>query len=372
MDFIDWCHHVLNILEREKFNQFNLDDHRIPSVIFPKEITQQHGFHESNARMGMFDTLELLSNVDLVEKDTRNWKITPFGRKILADPIDYWTEICSEELDSEEETLIKLVNKRSPQVEDNPTYGWLKSVEADQIFENFEISPPPAKTNEEEDILQKYIYDLPQLLKERNFLTVSEKNGFNTGLKPTYQGLVWDIKRGFTVESKLIDELVKDWETTNVDFKREVHLDTKKQKAEFAKNILGLATTKSSGRRYMIIGFDDKTRECFAPPDPNITQEIMEQHLANLTNPIVNIRYEIIDYQKTKVGKLEVIREPEKLPYKAKKDVIIDATSKKNLEGRKGLEKDKVYVRHGSHTESPSEIEMERLEEEGKHARGEI
>ena len=57
----------------------------------------------------------------------------------------------------------------------------------------------------------------------------------------------------------------------------------------------------------------------------------MEQHLANLTDPIVNIRYEIVDYQKGKVGKLEVIREPEKLPYKAKKDVIINEKGKKGL-----------------------------------------
>lgn len=52
MDFIDWCHHVLGILEKERFNQ-DLSDYEIPEVIFSKEITQRPDFHESNARMGV-------------------------------------------------------------------------------------------------------------------------------------------------------------------------------------------------------------------------------------------------------------------------------------------------------------------------------
>ena len=210
-----------------------------------------------------------------------------------------------------------------------------------------------------------YIYDLPKLLEDRNFLKTRGLAGYQNYITPTYQGLVWGTRRGFTIESKFIDELVKEWETTNVDFKREISLRTKEQKAEFAKDVLGLATTKSSGRRFMIIGFHPKTRDYYAPPDTAVTQDQMEQILANLTSPAVNIRYEIVDYRAGKVGKLEIIREPEKLPYRASQDVIIDA------KGRKGLEKDKVYVRHGSQTEAPTETELQALEEEGRRARGE-
>ena len=202
------------------------------------------------------------------------------------------------------------------------------------------------------------------MLEQRGFLFVYELRGYHTSLKSTYRGLVWETRRAFTLESKLIDELIKEWETTNVDFKREIGLGTKKQKAEFAKDILGLATTKSSGKRYMIIGFDDKTKEYYALPDISVTQDRMENVLSDLTDQVVTIRYEIVDYRKGKVGKLEIIREAGKLTYKAKNDVIVDE------KGRKGLEKDKVYVRHGSHTEQPSKIELEALEEEGKRARG--
>jgi hypothetical protein len=365
MDFIDWCHHVLNILEKEKFNQY-LDDHEIPRVIFPEEVIQQPSFHESNTRMGMFDTLEMLADVDLLEKENWNWRITPVGRKVLADPTNYWADICSEELDSEEETLLKIVNELSPQVSENPTFGWLKEIVPSDFLDSFGITSLKTTTNEQINTLQKYIYDLPKLLKPRDFLKVNAGFQYHTNLTPTYSGLVWSLKHGFTIESKLIDDLVEDWETTNVDFKREIKFDTKKQKAEFAKDILGLATMKSSGKRYMIIGFDDKTRQYFAPPDNSINQNQMEQILSNLTEPVVNIRYEIIDYRLGKVGKLEVIREPEKLPYKAKQDVIID--EKKTL----GLRKDTVYVRHGSQTEQPTNLELSALVKEDKRSRGEI
>jgi DNA helicase HerA-like ATPase len=99
----------------------------------------------------------------------------------------------------------------------------------------------------------------------------------------------------------------------------------------------------------MIIGFDDKTRQYRSAPDTKFTQNRIEQILSNLTNPVVNVRYEVIDYRLGKVGKLEIIREPFKLPYRAEAEVI----GEKN---KRRLEKDKVYVRHGSQTESPTTL----------------
>lgn len=280
--------------------------------------------------------------------------------------MEYWTLICRQELDPEEQKMLNLVNTLSPQKGINPDHSWLKDVEAKNLLAFFDVPPPPMQSNEHRQQMSKYVYDLPKLLEDRGFMKTCGRTSYHNALKPTYQGLVWETRRGFTLESKLIDELVEEWETTNVDFKRELYLDTKKQKAEFAKDILGLATTKSSGRRYLIIGFDDKTREYFAPPDERVTQDRMERILADMTDPVVNIRYEVIDYRLGKVGKLEVYREADKLPYRASKDVIVDE------KGRKGLEKDKVYVRHGSQTESPTDAELQVLEREGKSARGEI
>lgn len=364
MDFIYWCHHVLRTLDEERFNS-HLSDHTLENILFG-EFTQRPSFHSSDIRHGMFHALDALSMAGLAQKEKYKIKITPLGRKILADPTEYWAEICRQEIDPEEEQILHLVNRLSPQQETDPECVWLKDVEAATVLASFEIAPPPAKSNEHMAELRKYVYELPGLLEDRTFLKTRGLSGYSNNLKPTYLGLVWGTKRGFTVESSFIDGLLGDWETTNVDFKREIGLDTKKQKAEFAKDMLGLATTKSSGRRYMIIGFDDKTREYHGPPDPAVTQDRMERILASLTDPVVTIRYEVVDYRLGKVGKLEVTREPEKLPYRASKDVLVDE------KGRKGLEQGKVYIRHGSQTESPTDAELEALKEEGRRARGDL
>jgi hypothetical protein len=366
MDFIDWCHHVLQTLEQQRFHPF-LSEHELLNVLFG-ESAKQSEFHFSKQRHGMLHALDALSEAGLAEEGQHHkWTITPPGRKVLSDPTDYWSAICQQEIDDPEEAaILKIINRLSPQQSSNPDAVWLEEVGRDPILAEFSIDPPELrKSNEHMAQARKYIFDLPKLLADRNFLKIGGgMGGYNTSIKPTYQGLVWETRRGFTIESKFIDDLVKEWETTNVDFKRRLGLDTQKEKAEFAKDALGLVTTKSSGRRYMIVGFDDKTRQYHAPPDPTVTPNRMEQVLANLTAPVVTIRYEIVDCQMGKVGKLELIREPEKLPYRAAQDVFDEKR-------RKALEKDKVYVRHGSQTESPTDAELEALKEEGRRARGE-
>jgi hypothetical protein len=365
MDFIDWCHYVLEVLEKQKLKDYMHDD-ELPGIVFSKDLTEQENFHNSDALDGVHQTIRILAEAGLVDIYGESYKkISLLGRKVLADPVNFWSEICDENLVDEEIILLKIVNETSPQTNENPKYGWLEEVGRDEICSAFKIKPPPFDTDEQMDIFQELVYNLPDLLKQREFLKAYPGGGYCTTIYPTYKGLVWELKRSYTIESKLIDGLVKDWETTNVDFKSELKLDTKEQKANFAKDVLSLANTKSSGKRHLIIGFDDKTREYLAPPDANITQNRMENVLSDKTDPVVNIRYEIVDYKKGKVGKLEIIRESEKLPYRAKEDVF-------DNKGKRVLEKDKIYVRHGSHNEAPSDFELKSLIEEGNRARGEI
>lgn len=360
MDFIDWCHKILQVIEAERFS-LHLGEYELQELLFG-EFARSSEFHGSDIRQGMFQALETLENTGLVTERDYQWKITPLGRKVLADPTNFWTEICEHELDEQEQIILNVVNQLSPQEETNPICVWLKEIGSDPILNAFNIETSEG-TNEDIEELHKYVYELPESLKEIGFLKTDGRVGYYNDVRPTYPGLVWTTRRGLTIESKFIDNLLKEWETTNVEFKREIALDTKKQKAEFGKDVLGLATTKSSGRRYMIIGFDDKTRSYHSAPNPLVTQDRMEMILADLTDPVVEIRYSILDYRLGKIGKLEVFREPHKLPYRVAQDMIIDE------KGAKGLEKNKIYVRHGSHTESPTEIELKMLVDEGNLAR---
>lgn len=114
-------------------------------------------------------------------------------------------------------------------------------------------------------------------------------------LRSTYRGLVWEYRRKFTPESKFIDGLVAEWETTSMDFKRELYLDTASRKAEFIKDVIGLANTQASGRRWMIVGFDDKTRAFHGPPGIEITQDLIEHLLSPYTTPNLEVGYEVTD-----------------------------------------------------------------------------
>ncbi len=198
-------------------------------------------------------------------------------------------------------------------------------------------------------------------LEDLGLISCNAFLGRNLQCFSTYRGLVWETRRGFTLESRFIDDLVSEWETTSVDFKRELGLDTLDQKAEFVKDILSLVNTKASGRRWLIIGFHDTTRTYFGPPDPGITQNRIEQILARYIEPYIDVHYEVVECRVGKVGKLEVIREPKKLPYRVKEQM--------NRERKPPLMPGDLFVRHGSQVEKPTDSELLALQKEGDHAR---
>lgn len=61
------------------------------------------------------------------------------------------------------------------------------------------------------------------------------------------------------------------------------------------------------------------------------------------------------------MGKLEIMGDPKKLPYKVR-DSVGD---------KKRIEAGDVFVRHGSLVEKPTDAEPKAIEDEGRRARGE-
>ena len=200
------------------------------------------------------------------------------------------------------------------------------------------------------------------VLTRPNFYPFDEMPVGEWFVRSTYTGVVLETKRQLTIEARDIDDLVEDWETTSVDFKRELKTRTKDEKAEFVKDILGLANTQASGKRWLIVGFDDKNRAFHSAPDPSLSQGHLEQVLAAYTDPPVEIRYDVVEHYQGLVGRVQVLRDPTKLPYRVARSVG----------DKKRIAKGQVFVRHGSQTEEPTFRELEALRAEGERANSEV
>lgn len=176
--------------------------------------------------------------------------------------------------------------------------------------------------------------------------------------RPTYKGVVLATQQVATEWQQRLAEMAEEWETTTVEHKREVKLSSAAQKGEFVKDILGLATTKASGReRYLLIGYDNDSRTFVQSVHAGMTQDRIEQILHQYTEPMPEIRYFSVPMRDDgEAGVIEVRRDATKVPYRVRRDI-----------GR--LKAGDMFVRHGSQTEPPTERELEALMDEGERAR---
>ncbi len=96
-------------------------------------------------------------------------------------------------------------------------------------------------------------------------------------ITPTYVGFVLTTE---VMESEFqahVRGLIPEGETTTVEFKRRLDLDTRDGKGEFVHDVVALATTKARGRRRtLVIGIDDRTSRAVESLSPKVTQDRIE------------------------------------------------------------------------------------------------
>jgi hypothetical protein len=260
----------------------------------------------------------------------------------VQNPIWYWSSTCQIELEAEQEELLRLVNRRS--VQTAPDHLYLETLSQEQLLA--ELNWTDGRTR---------LLVVANELKERGLV-----RRVGVQWRASYRGLVWETRRGLTINSQFIDKLVEEWETTSVEFKRQLQLETADQKAEFIKDVIGLANTQVSGRRWLVIGFDDKTRGFHGPPDPRVSQNRIEQIVAEYAAPNIDVQYKVLTYRAGDVALLEVKRDAAKLPYGVAKALGL----------HKRIEVGQVFVRHGSQVEEPTAGELLALQDETNRAKG--
>ncbi len=349
MNFIEWCDLILiKLIELSQkdstVRSIGVNHWQFTEFMLEGEPTILKEDNGSTFHNGIVGAVTSLQDLGLVEQDSQ-WKVTRTGRTLATDMLPLWWSICQEKLEPEHQQLLHVVNRLSPHSEDG--YAWVEGIDEKILTAELGWSADPLH-------LESVAKDLEQWGYVSGLFVFG-----GIQLAATYRGLVWETKQGFTRMSRFLDDLVAEWETTSVDFKRELHLDTADQKAEFIKDVLSLATTKASGQRWMVIGFDGRSHTYFGAPAQAITQNRIEQILARYTTPCVEVQYTIVDYRGGSVGMLEVIRDPQKLPYRVAR----------SIGEKKRIEQGDIYVRHGSQVEKPTPLEERALIDEGNQAR---
>ena len=325
MTFLDWCSDVMEKFfeayeDSGSYQTTGLGALAVAQFWWGPDVIASPDWHESKRRMALLAALRELADAHLLDETaTKLYRPSEVTRMVSS---------SGHEQDA-----------------DFPT---LKRVPIDDV-----------DTALQGELEREAIFVSAQTLDRLRLISWTPTIGMHFTAYITYRGLARLLKRDFTIVSQEIDELLKEWETTSVEFKREVRTDTADQKAEFIKDILALANTQASGRRWLIVGFDNQTHMWSKDPDRKLTQDHIEQLLSVYAEPMIQTRYEVVDYRAGKVGRLEVLREQTNLPYRVKRDTG----------SRKRITAGQIFVRHGSQIEEATHLELQSLEDEATRAR---
>lgn len=353
MDFVEWCDLVLvSLIKASRTDptrrMVGVDADDLALLMFEGLMAGDTGIRHSPQSRALSKALVSLEEVGLVDggRHSYRWKPTSLGIRMATDRTELWEFICNRELEPEQDDLLRTVNRLSLQED-------IGCVQTNRV-DNHSLLPTLDWAEDLETLLP-----IALELADLGLIRRNQTAGGYLSVQANYAGAVWEYRRAFTVEARFIDQLVTEWETTSVEHKRELYTNTADQKAELIKDIIGLANTQASGRRWLIVGFDDKTRDYYGPPSPKIDQNHLEQLLSLYVEPLIRVNYRVADYRKGPVGLLEVVRDPKQVPYKVAK-LIGD---------KKRIQQGQVFVRHGSQTEEPTRAELQALQAEMERAR---
>lgn len=304
-------------------------------------------FQDSEYYMPLWNAVDDLESIGLVNRNSRLIKLTNEGNKFPEARIQIaWQGIMDVYLDDLQLRFLRTVVELGQVI--NEDFANVSRISGEAVLAEMGIAW------EGEEVSKGYL--LAQQLSDAGLVTQIAFLGGTVQIQPTYVGVVRAARQAETELSRLVRDLVEDWETTNVDFKRELSISRDAAKGEFVRDVLGLVNTKVSGRRLLVIGFVDKTREFHASVSEDISQERLEQILDAYCRPTPRIKFDRVPWSGGEIGLLEIIRDREKVPYRFGKSIG------KITEGS-------LYVRHGSHTVPADEEEIQELLDEAVWAK---
>lgn len=354
MEYIEWVHHVMHGLisawrsADDHKRMVGLDIHDVVSALGFDDDTHAPDFEATSLAQAVRDALRDLDAIGWVEAGSwRQFKVTPNGASFIeADAPRAWRAVFEQHVEDEAVEFLTGLCRIGEERFDS--FCCVREVDSVEVF---------AVLGWEPERLLRAAYLAKQLASCG--MAIQRGGLSQVTVVPTYVGFVRGTKKVTTELAELVAGLAGEWETTNVEFKRELNLNSDREKARLVSRVIGLANTKTSGRRFLVVGFDDATHEFVQPVDPAITVDRLEQIVHAYSEPPINLAFDRVDLGSGEAGLIEVVRRPEDLPYSVNN----------GLGGTKGIRAGDVYVRHGRRTEKPTVGELEDLVEEGRRAR---
>jgi hypothetical protein len=347
MDYLTFVERVLQAAATLVADDYNARQHGVDvrEVAQSLELSVEGDFWGSQQRLALLRAVDDLDDLGLasVSDDFTRIVVTERGRAAKDLPLrNSWRQIFDAlRLDDEEKALMGAVIARSEQQGDG--YAAMAEVTLEDAFGDLGW---PADTSR--------LVSVGGALRGKTCL---RGLAAQFPLRPTYIGVVLATREAETSDQRLLEQLLADWETTTIEFKRELPLRTATQKEEFVRDTLALATTQGQQDRYLIVGFDPKTRAPFGSVDPALRQDQIEDLLTgHVVGQPPGVRYRRVPWASINAGLIEIRRDATVVPYRG-------AAS---IRERFGAE---VFIRRLSHVAVATPEDIAALEAESAEAR---
>ena len=350
MDYADWIQRVFDVAVS---TWQAVESDAGPPIAIPVGklaqplglLTDPAGFYGSDAHHALIEAVRDLEGIGLIKIGNGNmYSFTDRGELAFGKQISSgWRTITDVQLTARQDALLRNIAELA--VQEQETYVRLIHVNAAEALTRSGLTEAP------------HIFlaaTLARQLADKGLAEVLPIQ--DPTMRPTYAGFIRATKRVVSEDQRLVTQLLLDWETVETDVKEILKLDSPTEKGEFTRDVLGLVNTKARAKRYLLLGFNNETREFTTSPDPKNTQDRMEDVLGSHCAPLPMVRYRLVPWESGMAGLIEVLREPTKLPYRAT-----------STDGK--LKEDAVYVRHGTHVTEADPLELADLITEGDLAR---
>jgi len=309
-------------------------------------------FHQSDQRMAILDAASDLADLGLADPDQSyiHVKLTERGRVGHRVRLtSTWSSLLKQvRVDEEQLAFLRRAVERSE--ETHESFAIMRGdVTAQEVFSDLGWPWHPG-----------HALDITNVLKDKSCLHSIPTAGGPIPVRITYVGVVRATEVERTEDQELLRDLLADWETTTVDFKRELDLSTVAARIEFVRDVLSIATTQGRQGRYLVIGFDPKTREFVKSVDPGITQDRLEDILNQyVRGQPPGLKYRTVPWEAGEAGLVGIVRDATQVPYRGTDEML-------------ARYKSDVFVRRGSHIAIPDAEELADLAREAAAARARL